>query len=272
MRDSHAARSRIFASVLCVSLALAGCANPHHSKSSALEKGALSTDSDQRLADSALQSGNLEMAVSLYTKILTRAPNNQPALVGLGNALFQSNELQQAHQVYLQLESVAPQQRDAELGLARISVREHKLDDAVERYQAMLKRSPDLLAAQAGLGVALDLQGRHPQAQAVYRQALLAHPDDMGLKNDLGLSLVLSHQLRAGIAELLSIVDSPSAPSQTRQNLALGYGLLGNTDAATRVLQSEMSPAQVQSNLQYYQVLRARLTQPGTLSGTIDQP
>jgi Flp pilus assembly protein TadD len=135
----------------------------------------------------------------------------------------------------------------------------------VARYQKILQRQPDTLAAEIGLGVAYDTQGKHSQAQTIYRQGILTHPYDLNLHNDLGLSLVLSGQLRAGISELSSIVDDPSAPPQTRQNLALAYGLLGNNVQAEHILQADLPQAQVQNNLQYYRFLRTRLSQPDAM-------
>lgn len=243
-------------------LLLGACAQPNARFKTQLS-GTHSADSDQRLADAALANGNLEMALSLYKTILLRTPDDPAAQLGLANTLFQSNELQQARQVYLQLETHQPQVINAKIGLARISVQQQQLDDAAQRYQAILKQYPDNLVALAGLGVVYDLQQQHQQAQATYRQALLLHPDDLGLRNNLGLSLVLSHQVRAGITELLKIVDVPSAPPQARQNLALAYGLLGNDRAAERVLQADLSQPQIQNNLQYYRTLRAHLLLPG---------
>lgn len=237
---------------LCLQLAACGALPDLHPESR-------QNSSDLRLADAARDSGNLDMAVSLYKKILQRNPDEKAALTGLAGTLAQSNELQQARQIYLHLQTLAPHQLDAELGLARISVRQQQLDDARTRYQEILSRQPDNLQALAGLGVVYDMQGQHDAAQQIYRQALSRYPDDLNLRNDLGLSLILAQQLRTGIAELLKIVDVPSAPAQARQNLALGYGLLGNEAAAERVLQADMPSAQIQNNLRYYRELRARL-------------
>ncbi len=246
------------AAIVFSGLLLSACALP---RTAPIEKGTLSHASDQRLADSALDGGNPDIAISLYKKILMRTPGDQHALLGLANALFQVNNLEQARQVFLQIESLAPGQLDAELGLARIAVRQRQFAGAISRYQAILQRMPDSLPATAGLGVAYDLQGSHTLAQATYRQALPGHPDELGPRNDLGLSLILSLDLRQAIAELLKIVDNPAAPVQARHNLALAYGLLGNQSAAERALAGELAPTQVQANLRYYRTLRERLAQ-----------
>ena len=85
----------------------------------------------------------------------------------------------------------------------------------------------------------------------------------MALRNNLGLSLILSHQPRAGANMLLDLANVPSAPPQGRQNLALAYGMLGNADAAERILQIDLPDSQVQDNLRFYRAVRARLGQQG---------
>jgi Flp pilus assembly protein TadD len=221
--------------------------------------GALSGTGSQQLADTALSGGNPALAIPLYKKILLQDPRNRPALIGLADALYQSSELQQARTVWQQLALVSPGDVEARLGLARILLREGRAAEAAEAYRALVISAPDNVAARAGLGMAYDLQDRHDLAQQQYRQALRLHPDDLALRNNLGLSLILSHQLRSAIDELLKIADVPSAPPQARYNLALAYGLLGNAVAAERILQQDMPAAQVQDNLQYYQMMRARL-------------
>jgi Flp pilus assembly protein TadD len=247
--------------VVFLCLQLPGCALP---RGTPQQKDVLSSESDQRLADSALDGGNPEIAISLYKKILLRTPEDLHAITGLGNALFQVNNLEQSRQVFLQAEHLSPHQLDAELGLARISIRQRQFAAAIARYQAILQRTPACLPAFAGLGVAFDLQGSHAEAQKTYRQALLAHPDELGLRNNLGLSLILSRDYRNGISELMKIVDNPAAPPQVRQNLALAYGLLGNKSAAGRVLAGELPSPQIQGNLRYYETVRSRLAPMAT--------
>lgn len=244
-------------SVLALAALLGGCAAGRPDATRALTPG-----DDQRLADAALSGGTPDMAIDLYKKVLQRNPDTPDALAGLGDALLQRNEPQQARLIYLRLAELRPQEPRAALGLARIALQQQQWDEALARYRSVLVRDPDQPAANAGIGVVYDLQQRHALAQDAYRRALAHNPDDLALRNNLGLSLILSHQVRAGIDELLKIADVPSAPPQARQNLALGYGLLGNDVAAERILQADLPQDQVQNNLRYYRALRARL-QPG---------
>ncbi|MGE8356076.1 MAG: tetratricopeptide repeat protein [Microvirgula sp.] len=222
-----------------------------------------SPDADLRLARSALESGDTSMAATLFGKVLAATPDSAPARLGLADSLFLANELEQARQAYAALPPHGAEARAAALGLARIDLRQRQPDAAIPRYQALLAQRPDDAQALAGLGVAYDLKGDHAQAQATYRAGLAAHPADMALRNNLGLSLILSHQPRAGANMLLDLANVPSAPPQGRQNLALAYGMLGNADAAERILQIDLPDSQVQDNLRFYRAVRARLGQQG---------
>ena len=243
---------------LLLLLSLAGCGTverPSRTVSTTLA----SADTDLRLARSALEGGDAAMAASLFGRVLNNDPESVPARLGLADSLYLSNELEQARQAYQRLLASRQELRAATLGLARIDIRQRKPESAIVHYEALLAKEPGDTLAMAGLGVAYDLLGQHARAQAVYRKGLEIHPADLGLRNNLGLSLVLSNQPRAGANVLLDLADVPSAPPQSRQNLALAYGLLGNDDAAERVLTADLPDSQVQDNLRFYRAMRQQL-------------
>jgi hypothetical protein len=75
------------------------------------------------------------------------------------------------------------------------------------------------------------------------------------------LSLILGGNPREGANVLLDVTRYPEAPPQARQDLALAYGLLGNTEAAAEILGRDLPKASVQDNLRYYEIQRQRLLQ-----------
>ncbi|GAB3626166.1 hypothetical protein GCM10027419_10140 [Pandoraea terrae] len=214
---------------------------------------------DLRLAESALSSGNTELAGTLFERALTASPKSIEAQIGLGDTLYQAGDLERARVLYTQAARQAPAQPGPQLGLARVALRQRRLDDAVGLYRVLLDSQPENTLAAEGLGTALDLQGHHTQAQAVYRRALQAHPEVQGLRVDLGLSLILSNKPREGANVLLDITGLSSAPLQARQNLALAYGLLGNADAAKKILLADLPASSVDDNLRFYERVRAKL-------------
>ncbi|RDV00134.1 tetratricopeptide repeat protein [Trinickia dinghuensis] len=219
---------------------------------------------DLRIAESALESGDTQLAASLFEKALKADPSSSRAELGLADAIYQAGDLARAGMLYAHVAAGAPDDPRAQLGLARVALRERNLDDAVARYRRLLAAHPDNPVAAEGLGAALDLQGKHGEAQAVYRAALARHPEAQGLKTNLGLSLILDRRARAGANVLLDIAGLPDAPAQARENLALAYGVLGNAEAAKRILTADMPAASAEDNLRFYQNLRARWSTPSS--------
>lgn len=92
------------------------------------------------------------------------------------------------------------------------------------------------------------------------------------LSVNLGLSLILSGNPREGANVLLDVTRYPAAPSQARQDLALAYGMLGNTEAAAEILSQDLPKASVQDNLRFYAIQRARLSSQSGKTGALAVP
>lgn len=214
---------------------------------------------DLRVAESALSAGDTTLAATLFDKVLAADPNSLPARLGLGDAMYQNGDLARAGTLYAQSAAAAPADPRAQLGLARVALRQRRMDVAQKLYRQLLAQHPDEPLAAEGLGTVLDLQGRHTDAQAVYRAALQSHPEAYGLKINLGLSLILDQRAREGANVLLEVTGLANAPREARQNLALAYGLLGNDEAARRILLVDLPAASADDNLRFYRSIRERL-------------
>jgi Flp pilus assembly protein TadD len=215
-----------------------------------------------RIAETALDSGNIELATSLFNKVVQADPKSVPGLTGLGNTLYAVGDFTRAGVYYQRAGSFDPTATAPLIGIARVAVHQRRFDDAISTYRDVLARTPDDPMASAGLGAALDLKGDHAGAQAVLRQALKANPGDPLLSVNLGLSLVLGGDPREGANVLLDVTRYPGAPPQARQDLALAYGLLGNTEAAAEILGKDLPKASVKDNLRFYEIQRAHTPQP----------
>ncbi|WP_242538579.1 tetratricopeptide repeat protein [Trinickia acidisoli] len=246
---------------------LTGCANgPRIETRPVVSERGVDKSTDLRIAETALESGDTQLAASLFEKALKADPNSLRAELGFADAIYQAGDLARAGVLYAHVAATAPDDPRAQLGLARVALRERRLDDAVARYRRLVDAYPDNAVAAEGLGAALDLQGNHGQAQAVYRAALARHPEAQGLKTNLGLSLILDRHAREGANVLLDVAGLPDAPPQARENLALAYGVLGNGEAAKRILTADMPAVSAEDNLLFYRNLRARWSNQGASS------
>jgi Flp pilus assembly protein TadD len=271
MTVSLFSRSAMLSPLLALTLlALAAChaTSPVIQPRPAALNSSPSTASEMRVADAALQSGNIPMAVSIYEREMTAHPNSLPALQGLADAMYLSGDNARAQQLYARAQQASNGARGPVIGLARVALREHRFDDAIALYKPLVAADPADTLAWEGLGTAWDMKGAHGKAQEVYRAALKANPTDMALSNNLGLSLILDGQPREGANVLLNIASSPNAPAQARQNLALAYGMLGNDEAAARILSMDLPKASVADNLRYYQQVRSTIASAAPVKGS----
>jgi Flp pilus assembly protein TadD len=218
--------------------------------------------SELRIAQTALESGNIDMATTLFNKVLQADPKSIPATTGLGDTLYAVGDFTRAGVYYQRASGIDPDAMAPLIGVARVAIHQRRFDDAISTYRRVLAKTPNDPLASAGLGAALDLKGDHAGAQGVLRQALQANPGDPVLSVNLGLSLILGGDPREGANVLLDVTRYPEAPPQARQDLALAYGMLGNSEAAAEILGKDLPKASVQDNLRFYEIQRARLARP----------
>jgi Flp pilus assembly protein TadD len=247
-------------------IAMSACTTTQHAAETrpVTRNTAPSNMSELRIADTALDSGNVELATTLFEKVVDGDPRSVPGLTGLGNTLYAVGDFTRAAVYYERARQVEPNAIAAMVGIARVAIHQRRFDDAISTYRKVLALTPDAPLASAGLGAALDLTGDHVAAQAELRQALKANPGDPGLSLNLGLSLTLGGDPREGANVLLDVTRYPGAPPQARQDLALAYGMLGNTEAAAEILGADLPKASVQDNLRFYEIQRERIVKPGT--------
>lgn len=227
--------------------------------------------SELHIADSALNSGNIDLATSLFQKIVAADPKSSAGLTGLGNTMYTVGDFTRAGVYYARASQTEPKALGPLIGLARVAIRQRRFDDAIALYGKVLVLSPGDSLAQAGLGAALDMKGDHAAAQAELRAALNSNPGDPVLSINLGLSLVLGGNPREGANVLLDVTRFPSAPPQAMQDLALAYGMLGNSQAAAEILERDLPKASVDDNLRFYEIQRTNLTRSGAASAQVPQ-
>lgn len=241
----------------CASTPPQTAVRPIETDTTALDAGEL------RIAASALQSGDINVARSLYQE-LARSHSSVPTVwLGLGDTYFLAGEFESAQAAYSRAEEMDPTLLPARLALARVDIRLRRLEQARSRFQSILAEEPDHPIAMAGLGVVYDMLGQPDMAQQTYRRGLAAHPGDEALRTNLGLSLALSGKAREAVNILLGHSGVSGALPQTRDNLALAYAVLGREDAAETILLSYQPRGLVQDNLQFYRYLRERMGMPG---------
>ncbi|MDJ0391274.1 tetratricopeptide repeat protein [Roseomonas sp. E05] len=166
------------------------------------------------------QSGQGDVALSLYAATAEQAPDRPEAQLRYAHALLDYKQPEQAMEV---LRTALQKHADdpgllAEAGRVRLAL--GQAEAALATYKALLRKAPRDAAGLNGQGVALDLLGRHGEAQQSYRAAQAASPDNLAAANNLALSTLLDGRADAAVA-LFDTLDQPGVPERVRQNHAI---------------------------------------------------
>jgi len=240
-----------------VILVLAGCAPRPGTPPAGVNDGTPSLGELMRLARKSEEGGNLSAAADIYERAADAYPESGEARLGLGRTAHALGRTKRAVKAYQAATERLADSADARYGLGKALLADDRPRAAIRAFDKLIAAERGGHKPYLGKGVALDLQGRHTSAQMAYRAGLKRAPENTALRNNLGLSLALGGDTERAIRVLEDLTRDPTAPARVRQNLALAYGLAGETDEAARVAGQDLSREGVETNLDYYAVLRS---------------
>ncbi len=223
-----------------------------------------------RMGQRSLASGDSTTAIGLLEQALAREPNNRDAALALGYAHLAVGAPQNAGSAFGRILRRSPDDRDAGVGYAKAMIAIGRSEAALEHLRPIVGDRPDDVEALNLAGVAYDLQGEHLRAVEAYRRALAVSPDAADVKSNLGLSFALAGRHDEAIATLRPLAEGYVSSPRNRQNLALAHGLAGQLAEAERWSRMDLSHADVENNLHYFQLVRGMA--PGAVRSAALQP
>jgi len=221
----------------------------------------IETGTDIQLAAAARAGGDYGTAIRMLRRYVRANPMALEGYLELGETLHEAGAFDEAVEVFQRAKGMSSKNVLALTGLGRAQLALRRAAEAVAAFDIALSVTPDDLLALNGRGVGLDMLGRHAEAQLAYRTALALQPNNNLVENNLALSLLLSENYNEAIDILEGLSFTPKATTQMRQNLALAYGLRGDTAAASQVAALDLDAEMVENNLRYFEVIRG-LSQP----------
>ena len=232
-------RSRLVVTVVAA-IALTGCSilSPKDAGgvgSAANATSQIDTGQALRIARASRNAGDFGSSINLYRSVLAAKPGDQALIVEMGDTLVEAGMADDAIDVYARIDKTSSERLPALLGLARAYLAISQPAKALGCAQEASALAPQDPRAAIALGVSLDMLDRHSEAQAAYRGVLSTAPRSIAARNDLALSLTMTGQLSEALAIIEPMARSPSAKPQTRQNLALIYGLMGDDRRAAAI-------------------------------------
>jgi Flp pilus assembly protein TadD len=209
-----------------------------------------------RVAAASLAGGDLATASSLYRQAHSLDPGNTRYLIGLGTTLARLGQFEEAAETFDRAVKADPGNADAMHGYGNALIALDRPDAAVSQFEAALSLKEEARSLN-GIGVAHDMMGDHVAAQAHYRTALVLEPANLTVRNNLALSLAVAGKFDQAIAILRRAITDPRSGARHRLNLALVYGLAGESAAAAEIARIDLDEESVMRNLAYYRTLRA---------------
>lgn len=240
---------------------LAACARDPLSDSVHLKYGASALPDRKaaslaRVAESSLASGDLSTAAGLFRQAHTLEPENAKYLVGLAKTLAKLGQFEEAAEAFNLATQRDPNNVDAKHGYGNALIALDRPNTALSQFEAALALREEARTYN-GIGVCYDMMGDYVAAQAHYRTGLVLEPGNLSIRNNLALSLAVTGAYDEAIAILRRAITDPRASARHRLNLALVYGLAGQSAAAAEIARIDLDEESVMRNLAYYRTLKA---------------
>lgn len=184
------------------------------------------SDALWELAKGAEGANDYEKAASYYDRLYQRHSQNKFALLGYARNL---RYLGLAKDAIKTLKSWKAKDTDLdikiELGKAQLAA--SMINDALLTFKQVVENDPTKWEAHSALGIIYDRLIDFKAAHISYQRALKLSPDNISVKNNFALSLSQDGKIDRAITMLEKVIDDNDAGPQTRQNLALLFGLNG---------------------------------------------
>jgi Flp pilus assembly protein TadD len=209
-----------------------------------------------RMGQRSLASGDAHTAIGLLEQALARDGNSREAALLLGYGHLAIGAPQDAATAFGRILRRNPNDREAGIGYAKAMLAIGRSEAALAHVQPLSRADPGDVEALNLEGVALDMLGEHGRAMESYRRALALDPKAGNVESNLGLSLALAGRHEEAQAVLRPLADGYISSPRYRQNLALAYGLAGSFAEAERWSRLDLSQADVDNNMRYFQLIR----------------
>lgn len=207
----------------------------------------------RRIAESVKRSGDVQAAAQLEAQIIEMDQNDASSFVALANSVKQYGSDADVLEILRTGEELNPKNSELKIELAKAYLQDSEPQKAMQKLSEVTgDKSRDYYNAK---GVALDLLGNYEEAQQTYVAGLRENQRDSLLLNNLALSKLLSRDYDSAIPILEELVQRNS-DSKYANNLALAYGMKGDTKNARKILGRELTKEEIAENLRIYKELR----------------
>lgn len=201
----------------------------------------MSADAQLQVAEAAEQSGDSQLALSMYAAAAASEPANTGMQLRCADALARAGRTDEARKLLTERLRTYPNQPDLARALALVDLVAGQPAQAIVELNNILADNPGDTRALVDKAVALDMQGQHATAQVIYRQVLATAPNDAAAMNDLAVSLMLEGRTHQALETLAPMQNADSSPQRLKMNLGLLYAATGNVEQSRHLLGDRVS-------------------------------
>ncbi len=185
-----------------------------------------------RTAQSYIDMGRLERALSLAEQATRSAPERPEAWIVWGRGLASAGQLAPAAEKYEKARSLGSRDRQLFVELTSVYDVAKQYDRSIAVYRDWLAREPRDAEMHQELGLTLLLVGRYPDAAASLRTAAGLRPDDLQIAQDLGYALLRAQDLAGASAQLERVVAADPSRVEALRFLAQARAAQGRAREA----------------------------------------
>ncbi|HXH13865.1 MAG TPA: tetratricopeptide repeat protein [Alphaproteobacteria bacterium] len=203
----------------------------------------------ERLGDTYLRQGNINMAYLQYDKALRMEPQQVRVRYKVGLLFLRRGSPDEAlkeFQAILQHDTTFALAYE---GIGQVLLQKANYDEAELYFRHALALSPELWQCHNFLGILYDRQQRFDEAIAEYRAALALQPAQGFLLNNLGMSYYLKGDYEGAVQAFMEALRTAPAQNRIHNNLGLALAKLGRYDAALEAFKNAGDDAKAYNNL-----------------------
>jgi Flp pilus assembly protein TadD len=203
----------------------------------------------ERLGDTYLRQGNINMAYLQYDKALGMEPKQARVRYKVGLLFLRKGLPDEALKEFQEI-----LQHDATFALAyegigQVLLKKSNYDDAEKHFRRALALSPELWQCHNFLGILYDRQQRYDAAIAEYRAALALQPEQGFLLNNLGMSYYFKGDYEGAVQAFTEALKTAPAQNKIHNNLGLALAKLGRDSEALEAFKQGGDQAKAYNNL-----------------------
>lgn len=178
------------------------------------------------LANTLVERGATEAAITAFRQCLSIVPNHPGVLYNLGNALLQARRPVEAIEVFVRCLRLAPDFGAVYVNLANALRQLALLEQAQTMAELGVQHLPDVPEARICLANILHDRARYPEAATLYRQALNQAPDHAGALSSLGNTLcAMAHTTKALAQQAMAMHDHAVAAAPHNPEFRFNRGI-----------------------------------------------